>query len=111
MVNQMSLVKTGLITYAARDADFCGFKMKKGESLSLLDGKLVNVAKNYFESLKFMLTKIPTSDCMTIDVYYSSGQERVPDFVSSEVKLSKSLDINFIASGLSHGEIIIGYNY
>ena len=111
MLAQIDLVRTGLITYAARDADFGGFKMKKGDSLSLLDGKLMNVSKNYLDSLKFMLTKIPTSDCMTIDIYYPTEYRKIPEFVKLEVGYLKSIEMNFIDSGISRNEIIIGYNY
>lgn len=107
--DQISKVKSGLITYAERNAQFGGFKIKKGDSLSLLDGKLIHVSENYLDSLKYMLTKIPDRNSLSIDIYYSSEMPEVPDFVSSELKLS--MDVNFVFSGGSKKEIIIGFNW
>jgi len=107
--DQISKVKSGLITYAERNAQFGGFKIKKGDSLSLLDGKLIHVSENYLDSLKYMLTKIPDKNSLSIDIYYPSEMSQIPDFVSSEMKLS--VDTNFVFSGSSKKEIIIGFNW
>ncbi len=40
MEKSISKVKTGQVTFAARDSEFGGFKIKEGEILSLADGKL-----------------------------------------------------------------------
>lgn len=107
--DQISRVKSGLITYAERNAQFGGFKIKKGDSLSLLDGKLIHVSDSYLGSLRYMLTKIPDKNILSIDIYYSSEMSEVPDFVSSEMKLS--MDVNYVFSGSSKKEIIIGFNW
>ena len=111
MSEQMSKVKSGLITYAERNAEFGGFKINKGDSLSLLDGKLIYVSKNHFDSIKYMLTKIPDNNCMSVDIYYSSGASKVPDFVTSEIKLPSYLDVNFVFGNHSPSEIILGFNW
>ncbi len=40
MKESISRVLSGYVTYAARDSEFGGFKIKKGDFISLLDGKL-----------------------------------------------------------------------
>jgi DAK2 domain fusion protein YloV len=46
MVRAIEKVGTGLVTFAARDSDFDGHKIKKDEILALDDGKLAFVAKD-----------------------------------------------------------------
>ena len=108
---QMSQVKTGLITYAARDAEFGGFKIKKGDSLSLVDGKLICVSKNHFDSIKYLMSKIPDKSCELIDIYYPSDFSNIAEFISTEVKISSEIELNYILSGQSRGEIMIGFNW
>ena len=111
MCDQISKVKSGLITYAERNSEFGGFKINKGDSISLIDGKLVHVAKNHFDSIRYMLTKIPDNDCLSVDIYYSSSMTKIPDFVNSEIRFSKEIDKNFIFGNHSPGEIILGFNW
>lgn len=46
MEQVISKVKTGQVTFAARDSEFGGFKIKEGEILSLADGKLKFTGKD-----------------------------------------------------------------
>ncbi len=46
MMQAADKVSTGLITYAARDSDFDGKKIKKGEIMSLENGKIVAVGSD-----------------------------------------------------------------
>ena len=61
MMNAADKVATGLITFAARDSDFDGHKIKKGEILALENGKLVNVgtdiAKTTYRLARSMVKK------------------------------------------------------
>ncbi len=56
MTKQFDLVQTGLITFAARDSDFDGHNIKKGEILGLDNGKLSFTEKDLNKSL-LRLTK------------------------------------------------------
>lgn len=61
MMDAADQVATGLITFAARDSDFDGHKIKKGEILALENGKLVNVgtdiAKTTYRLARSMVKK------------------------------------------------------
>ncbi|MEG1028065.1 MAG: DAK2 domain-containing protein, partial [Oscillospiraceae bacterium] len=57
MTNQFDLVQTGLITFAARDSEFDGHNIKKGEILALDNGKLSFVEKDINKAL-LKITKI-----------------------------------------------------
>ena len=106
----MAKVKTAVVTYAARDAEFGGFKIKKGDSLALLDGKLVLVSKNHFESIKQVLKKF-TSGCESIDVYYPSDLAYLAEILPSEVKFDPAIDLNFVFGGQMPGEVLISLNF
>ena len=108
----MEKVKTGIINYAARDAEFGGFKIKKGDSLVLLDGKLIHVSGNHFDAIKYVISKVPNKDCESIDIYYPSDFNNIPEFLSSgEIKGISDIDVNFIFGEQSRGEILIGFNW
>lgn len=111
MNEAMSKIKTCVITYAARDAEFGGFKIKKGDSLALLDGKLVLVSKNHFESVKKVLTKFASNNCESIDIYYSSDLAYIAEILPSEIKIDSSIDLNFVFGGQMPGEILISLNF
>ena len=111
MHEAMSKIKTCVITYAARDAEFGGFKIKKGDSLALLDGKLVLVSKNHFESVKKVLTKFANNNCESIDIYYPSDLAYIAEILPSEVKIDSSIDLNFVFGGQMPGEILISLNF
>ena len=86
------------------------FKIKKGDSLALLDGKLVLVSKNHFESIKQVLKKF-TSNCESIDVYYPSDLAYLAEILPSEVKLDPAIDLNFVFGGQMPGEVLISLNF
>lgn len=106
----ISKVKTAVITYAAREAEFGGFKIKKGDSLSLLDGKLVSVSKNHLEAVKQVLTKFSGSKCESADIYYPSDLAYIAEVLPSELKNTSGLELNFVFGGQMQGEIIISLN-
>lgn len=51
MTKQFDLVQTGLITFAARDSDFDGHSIKKGEILGLENGKLAFTERDINKAL------------------------------------------------------------
>ncbi len=46
MMQAADQVATGLVTFAARDSDFDGHKIKKGEIMALENGKIVNIGND-----------------------------------------------------------------
>lgn len=61
MMKSADKVQTGLITFAARNSDFDGKKIKKGEILALENGKLVatgtDIAKSTYRLARSMCNK------------------------------------------------------
>ena len=63
-------VHTSLITYAARDSDFDGYKIKAGEYLSLLDGALLGSDTNIQNLIIKLSDKLNELDPEFLTVYY-----------------------------------------
>jgi len=73
MTKQFDLVQTGLITFAARDSDFDGHTIKKGEILGLDNGKLSFTEKDLNKAL-LRLTKslVKKTKASFITIIYGS---------------------------------------
>ncbi len=63
-------IATGQITFAARDADFDGFKIKQGELMALLGGKVTFVDTDLEKSVLKLLKKMVKPDSEFITVIY-----------------------------------------
>ncbi len=63
-------VATGQITFAARDADFDGFKIKQGELMALLGGKVTFTDTDLEKSVIKLLNKMVKKDSEFITVIY-----------------------------------------
>lgn len=62
-------VTTAQITYAARDSEFDGFHIKKGDYLALLDGKLFATGRNVKRLLTQLAKYAAEKDSSFINVY------------------------------------------
>lgn len=58
MTEAFSKVRTGLVTYAARDSEFDGRSIREGQTLGLLEGKLECVSDNGDKCLKKLFKKL-----------------------------------------------------
>ena len=72
MQNAIQRITTGQITFAARDADFDGFKIKQGELMALLGGKVNFVDTDLEKSVLKLLKKMVKADSEFITVIYGS---------------------------------------
>lgn len=72
MQNAIQRITTGQITFAARDADFDGFKIKQGELMAMLGGKINFVDTDLEKSVLKLLKKMVKPDSEFITVIYGS---------------------------------------
>ena len=72
MQNAIQRITTGQITFAARDADFDGFKIKQGELMAMLGGKINFVDTDLEKSVLKLLKKMVNNDSEFITVIYGS---------------------------------------
>ncbi|MCI9402157.1 MAG: DAK2 domain-containing protein [Oscillospiraceae bacterium] len=70
MTEAMSAVSTAEVTYAARDSDFGGFKIKHGDHMALLNGQLFDTQKNQDKLLKKLAKEDTFQNAEFINIYY-----------------------------------------
>ena len=81
--NQMAMteayehVSTGSITFAARDSDFDGHKIKKGEILALENGKLSFVSQDLVKAAVKLTRAMLKKDSAFVSIYY--GEDVAPE--------------------------------
>lgn len=73
MMNSIKNVKTGQITFASRDAEFGGFKIKEGEILALSDGKLTFKSKDPVKAAIKLISSLAKKDSSFITIIYGNG--------------------------------------
>lgn len=103
MTKQFDMVQTGLITFAARDSEFDGHNIKKGEILGLDNGKLSFTEKDVSKAL-LRLTKslAKKSDGSFITVIYGSDvtdEQAEQAFATIQDKFGDSYEVNLINGG------------
>ncbi|MDO4269788.1 MAG: DAK2 domain-containing protein [Eubacteriales bacterium] len=93
-------VRSGQVTYAARDSEFDGKKIKEGEYLSLCEGKL---CANGRESsvVKKLVREMVTDDSAFATVIYGEGvtEEQAAEVEALLHKENKELEISVINGG------------
>ncbi len=72
MQKAIERITTGQVTFAARDADFDGFKIKEGELMALLGGKVAFVDTDLEKTVLKLLKKMMKPDSEFITVIYGS---------------------------------------
>lgn len=95
-------VGTGQITYAARDSEFDGFKIKKGELLAMANGKItftdINLEKTVVKLTKSLVKKDTGYVTLIFGEDVSEEKaEAIRDAVAA--KLSADIDVTLINGG------------
>ncbi len=102
MTKAFERVKTGQVTFAARDSEFDGEKIKEGEILALENGRLSSVESDV-EKAAYKLTKrLVSSDSEFITIIYGadvSDADAESLRARVEEKFGQRLDINLISGG------------
>ena len=102
MTRAFERVKTGQITFAARDSEFDGEKIREGDILALENGKLAFVEDD-LEKAAYKLTKrLVSSDSEFITIIYGSDVTDVQAEslrMRVEEKFGQRLDVNLILGG------------
>ncbi len=92
-------IATGQITFAARDSDFDGFKIKKGELLNMIEGKIsfvdTDLQKSALKLIKQMLKK--HSEFITV-IYGEDVSESEANELQEQLnaKFGSKVEITFI---------------
>lgn len=70
MNEAMEAVRAGQVTYAARNSDFDGKKIKEGEYLGLCEGKLAANSKRQHDVLKKLIRELVSADSTFATIIY-----------------------------------------
>lgn len=95
-------IATGQITFAARDADFDGFKIKKGELMAMLGGKISFTDTDLEKTVLKLLKKMIKSDSEFVTVIH--GEDVKPSQAKKlqnliEEKFGNKVEITFVDGG------------
>ena len=95
-------VQTGQITFAARDSNYDGHKIKKGELLALKNGKVAFTDTNLTKTLVKLTRELCSKDTAFVTLMYGEDvtDEQAEDARSAlAAKLDSSIEINMINGG------------
>ncbi len=102
MMGAADQVSTGLVTFAARDSDFDGHKIKKGDIMAMENGKIVNIGSDLTKTtyrLARSMVKKDTSFITIISGCDVSEEEaqRTTDMV--QAKVGSDIEVTLINGG------------
>lgn len=91
MTAAFSKVKTGQITFAARDSEFGGFKIKERDILALSDGKLIFTDKDPVKAVTKLAKSLSNKDTEFITLIYGESisleqAEKAKEMIESALK-------------------------
>ena len=102
MQNSTERIATGQITFAARDADVDGVKIKQGELMALLGGKITFVDTDLEKTVLKLLKKMvkPSSEFITVIHGADVTEEQAASIEAQiEEKFGAKAEITFINGG------------
>jgi len=109
MMESMDEVASGEITTATRSIEINGVNVKKGEVISLLNGKLVNSSKSVFKSCSELLKIAETQEMEHITIFYGDNvtKEMVEKLVSQIEKEYPDHETEVHSGGQPHYQFIL----
>ncbi len=101
MEKSLTSVRTALVTYAARDSEFDGMKIKANEYLALLEGTLVCSNSDFDTILKGIAGSVTQYEPEMITVYYgeSVSEENAEKAAQKLGELLPEAEINVVNGG------------
>lgn len=102
MMNAANVVNTGLITFAARDSEFGGHKMKEGDILGLENGKLEIIDKNPVHAVTRLARSMAKKGTSFITIIYGdnvSEEEAEEAFQRIKSKVGHEIEVTLVSGG------------
>ena len=101
MTEAFSHVSTGQVTFAARDSDFEGHAIKKGEILCMENGKLAFTEKELNKGAYKLAKRLVKNDTSFVSVFYGSdvSDETAERLEAALQKKFSGVDINMVRGG------------
>lgn len=102
MTEAIDSVASGQITFAVRDSEYDGHKIKQGEILAMDNGKIVFTEKNLTKALVKLTRRLVTSASSYITVMYGSDvsdEDANEAYEALRAKISGDIDIVMVNGG------------
>ena len=102
MNEALEAVTTGQVTFAARDSDFDGHKIKEGELLAMKEGKMVYTGKDMELICTRLAKALVTKETSMVTIYYGEDitEDQAEEIRSAiEEKLPNSIEVGTIYGG------------
>lgn len=102
MTKAIERVSTGQVTFAARDSEYEGHNIKKGEIMAFNNGKLQFAEKDVNKAAYKLAKKMTKSDTSYITVIYGADvtEEQAESLIESlEAKLGSKIEIMLVNGG------------
>ena len=102
MSDSLSTVDTGLVTFAARDSEFGGKKIKEGEIIALENGKLTITEKTPVKAVYKLAKNLVKKDTSFITLIYgdSVSQEEANEALHMlQEKFGSAIDVTLVDGG------------
>ena len=94
-------VRTGQVTYAARDSEFDGRRIKEGDFMAMADGKLIYTSRKMEDVLKKLARELAGKKSSFITVIYGEGADEkgAQEFADLLQKEAKNAEVNVVYGG------------
>ena len=89
MLEAVALVKTGSVTFAARDSEIDGMNIKKDDIMGMEEGKITHLGSNPADVVMELLSDMADSDSSMISVFYGSDVS-ADDAAELETKINEA---------------------
>lgn len=102
MEEAMYKVSTGQITFASRNSEFGGFKIKTGDILALDNGKLAFTSKDYIKAVTKLAAAMSNKNTSVITLIYGNGVTKEEAQIALErvhSKVGNHVDVTLINGG------------
>ena len=102
MAEALERISSGSITFAARDSDFDGFKIKKGELLCMNNGKIAFVDTDIEKSVEKLVKLMLKRDSEFLTVIYGediSDEQAEKIEVDLNAKFGDKVEITMVNGG------------
>ena len=102
MTEAFDRVSSGMITYAVRDSEYDGHRIKQGEILAMENGKIVFAEKSVGKALIKLTKKMITSSSSYVTVMYGadvSDDDANEAFEQLRSKLGSDIDAVLVNGG------------
>ena len=75
MESAIAAVRSGSVTYAARDSEFDGRHIEEGDHMALSEGKLLSTGKDFFAVMDDLARELCRGECNFITIIYGEGAD------------------------------------